>query len=371
MIKEHLHTKRGFSAVEALLASAVFALFVTALAGAYFYGIESNALSGKRTHAVLLADEGLEAVKNIRDESFTNLIDGTYGLSTLSSQWSLSGSSDVTDIFTRQVTIATVDSDRKSVTSQVNWQQNIQRSGSVSAITYLTNWNAAAGSTCNGYAIEEGYVSASCRQNSNQCTNNSETNLPNGDDICVANNPGDPSHDTCCAVPSGGGGDETAPGAVSNLAASSATQSSIDLSWTAPGDDGATGTATSYDVRYSTATITEGNWVSASHATGEPVPSVAGASESMTVSSLSSGTTYYFAIKTSDEASNISSISNIPSLTTSAAPSTCNDYVQGLGYSSGVCRQNPTKCSQNGETHESGGDSLCTGGASADTCCGQ
>ena len=45
--------------------------------------------------------------------------------------------------------------------------------------------------------------------------------------------------------------DTVAPAAVSNLATGSPTTSSITLTWTAPGDDGSTGTATSYDIRYS------------------------------------------------------------------------------------------------------------------------
>ena len=113
--------------------------------------------------------------------------------------------------------------------------------------------------------------------------------------------------------------DQTAPAAATTLATGTLTASSVQLSWTAPGDDGATGTATTYDVRYSTATITEGNWASATQASGEPSPQVAGSSESFTVTGLSSGTIYYFAIKTSDEVPNESAISNVPSATTSAA----------------------------------------------------
>jgi hypothetical protein len=112
--------------------------------------------------------------------------------------------------------------------------------------------------------------------------------------------------------------DITAPEAVSDLATSGATSTTIDLDWTAPGDDGATGTATTYDVRYSTSAITAGNWGSATQATGEPTPSVAGSSESMTISGLTASTTYYFAIKTSDEVPNESAISNFPSLSTTA-----------------------------------------------------
>ena len=114
--------------------------------------------------------------------------------------------------------------------------------------------------------------------------------------------------------------DTTAPDAVTDLATGTVTASSVDLTWTAPGDDGATGTAATYDIRYSTSTITEGNWASASQATGEPSPQVAGSAEAFTVTGLSASTTYYFAIKTSDEIPNESAISNVPSAATSAPP---------------------------------------------------
>jgi len=128
--------------------------------------------------------------------------------------------------------------------------------------------------------------------------------------------------------------DTTAPDAVTDLAAGSATATTIVLSWTAPGDDGSTGTATTYDIRYSTATITDGNWSSATTITGEPTPSVAGSSESHTVTGLSEETTYYFAIKTSDEVPNEAGISNVPSLaTTSTADTTAPDAVTNLAAS--------------------------------------
>ncbi len=111
-------------------------------------------------------------------------------------------------------------------------------------------------------------------------------------------------------------GDSTPPAAITDLSASNPTTTSINLAWTSPGDDGNTGTAQSYDVRYSTSSITEGNWASATTVTGEPAPLVAGAAESMTVLGLDAGTTYYFAIKTSDEEPNVSDLSNVVSLGT-------------------------------------------------------
>jgi len=116
--------------------------------------------------------------------------------------------------------------------------------------------------------------------------------------------------------------DTILPSAVTNLALSNPSDTAITVSWTAPGDDESTGTATSYDLRYSTSEITEANWSSATQVSSEPTPSVAGSSESMTVSGLTESTIYYFALKTSDEVPNESGISNVPNLATTAVPDT-------------------------------------------------
>ena len=105
--------------------------------------------------------------------------------------------------------------------------------------------------------------------------------------------------------------DITPPGAVLSLGATTgASPGSVDLSWIAPGDDGNTGTATAYVVRYNTAPITETNWISSTDVTGEPLPSSAGSVESMTATGLPGGQRYHFAIKTEDEAGNLSWVSN-------------------------------------------------------------
>lgn len=140
--------QRGFSLVEILLSVSVFALIVTALAGGLIYGQQSTALAGARSRAVMLADEGLEVVRNIRDENFSNLTDGSHGLTVSGNQWSFAGFSDTTDdIFIRAITISTVDANRKQVTSTVTWLQNAQRNGAITLITYLTNWKDNAGPT--------------------------------------------------------------------------------------------------------------------------------------------------------------------------------------------------------------------------------
>lgn len=95
------------------------------------------------------------------------------------------------------------------------------------------------------------------------------------------------------------------------LRAAATSPTSITLNWTAPGDDGNTGTAAVYDIRYSTATITDANWGSANQASGEPSPQSAGAAETYEVTGLTPSTSYYFAIKTADEAGNWSALSNV------------------------------------------------------------
>ncbi|UCD64234.1 MAG: fibronectin type III domain-containing protein [Candidatus Zixiibacteriota bacterium] len=101
-----------------------------------------------------------------------------------------------------------------------------------------------------------------------------------------------------------------------SLTAPGATPNSVTLSWTAPGDDGGVGTATVYDVRYSTSYITDANWDQATQVAGEPAPQPAGSAETLTVTGLDPSTTYYFAVKTADEVPNWSPLSNVATITT-------------------------------------------------------
>lgn len=103
--------------------------------------------------------------------------------------------------------------------------------------------------------------------------------------------------------------DILAPAAVTDLAAAPAsTGSGITLTWTAPGDDGATGTAAQYDVRYST--NSGALWADMTPAIGEPTPRAAGLGETFTIGSLVPSHTYYVRLKTRDEAENWSVESN-------------------------------------------------------------
>jgi hypothetical protein len=127
--------------------------------------------------------------------------------------------------------------------------------------------------------------------------------------------------------------DGVPPAAINNLAVSSFTSNSVILTWTAVGDDGNSGTAAGYDLRYSTGLITSANWNSASQVSNEPAPKVSGGSESMTVSQLSDGTTYYFVIRAIDESGNNSGLSNVVSRTTyRRADLNSDSYVNSVDF---------------------------------------
>jgi hypothetical protein len=114
--------------------------------------------------------------------------------------------------------------------------------------------------------------------------------------------------------------DAVAPGKVVDLRKATSTLTSVNLAWTAPGDNGYAGTANSYDLRMSSTRINEGNWASATPLNGEPLPGPVGTSESISVPGLLCGRAYYFALKTTDDSANSSVLSNLLKAKTQTCP---------------------------------------------------
>lgn len=93
---------------------------------------------------------------------------------------------------------------------------------------------------------------------------------------------------------------------------------SVTLSWTAPGDDGAAGTAAQYEVRLSTAPLDAANFAAATLVANPPAPLAAGTPQSMFVTGLQPLTSYWIAVRTADERGNWSPISNVVAFTTTS-----------------------------------------------------
>lgn len=106
---------------------------------------------------------------------------------------------------------------------------------------------------------------------------------------------------------------------ITDLVAGNPTLYSITLAWAAPGDDCQDGQAGCYDIRYSTSSINEDNWPTASQVKNNPIPAAPGSRETFTVDGLNPATLYYFAIKACDEEGNLSPLSNVVAETTLGA----------------------------------------------------
>lgn len=150
---------RGMTVVEVVVAIAIFSILAT-VAYTIFIGTDNLVKrADQKSKALLLAEEGIEAARSIREESYVNLVDGTHGLSSVGSKWSLAGTSDVTDSYTRVLNIVTKSMDEKEVTVTVSWMSQTSPSNSVVMSTYLTNWHAVnynAGLTVNKVVINHG-----------------------------------------------------------------------------------------------------------------------------------------------------------------------------------------------------------------------
>ncbi len=104
--------------------------------------------------------------------------------------------------------------------------------------------------------------------------------------------------------------DTTPPAAVTDLALVGSTDSTLTVTWTAPGDDGDRGQAASYDLRYTLGTLPAG-WDSATAVAGMPLPHQVGQAETVTVDGLEPHLLYRLALKTEDDAGNVSGPSNV------------------------------------------------------------
>lgn len=127
----------GFSLVEVILSMSLMLIIALGVSSSIVFAQDSIVRFHNRTQAVAYAEEGIEAVRNIRDESFSNIADGTYGLGITSNKWSLNGSSDTNGIYTRSISITTLSTGIKRVSTTVNWEGK-----SYTMTADLTDWRA-------------------------------------------------------------------------------------------------------------------------------------------------------------------------------------------------------------------------------------
>ncbi len=205
--------KRGDLLIELILAIGLLATMAT-MAIATMSGLLSlNRTAQENEVASLYAEEGVEAVRAIRDRDWNDLSDGTHGLNWNGTQWEWQGTSDQRDKYARQVEVATArrdsqgnlvasggtaDPNTKMITVRVSWQVGPNRPGQVELKTYLTRWRKAQLGGGNGIANlnncddacqNEGFNVGHCRSN----CQNSETRVGAFAPYCSTSN-----QNCCC-----------------------------------------------------------------------------------------------------------------------------------------------------------------------------
>lgn len=105
--------------------------------------------------------------------------------------------------------------------------------------------------------------------------------------------------------------DSGPPSTIQNLAVISAGEESLTLEWTAPGSnpDGL-GTAAGYDLRTSTAPITEATFASATPVANPPAPLPGGMRQRFSVGGLTAGVVHHVALRSRDAQNQWSAVSN-------------------------------------------------------------
>ena len=119
-------------------------------------------------------------------------------------------------------------------------------------------------------------------------------------------------------------GEQPAP--ITSITASAVSVYGAKLNFTAPaGTTTGIGHVSGYEIRYSTSPIdSEAAWVEAAKFENAYVPRLRGLSESIRISELAPGTTYYVAVRAVDGAGNLGALDGSTSFTTEALPS--SDY---------------------------------------------
>jgi uncharacterized repeat protein (TIGR01451 family) len=105
--------------------------------------------------------------------------------------------------------------------------------------------------------------------------------------------------------------DTTPPAAVGNFRVSAQSGRSITLSWTAPGDDGAAGSASLYELRFSDSDLSADPQFSQARRLVAPLPAAAGTAQSYTVKLPFRHTSGFVGIRAVDNAGNAGPISSV------------------------------------------------------------
>lgn len=157
---------KSFSLVEVILAISIFVIISIFSIETILYSMTSHRLAEEYAQAEFYAQEGIEASRSIRNQNWSNITSGTFGLTKTNGFWQFQSNPETLGKFTRIIKIdpvnrignqivengGTIDPYTYKITSIISWNFSPLRQNTIEKITYLTyfkkpiigNWSIIA-----------------------------------------------------------------------------------------------------------------------------------------------------------------------------------------------------------------------------------
>jgi hypothetical protein len=138
-----LRNLRGQLMVEALVAIALLAIFATTFFVYLGTQLLNSGTTGQTISAYSAAQEGISAVRAVRDMDWSSLTTGTHGLAFTNGTWGFQGTSDTNSGFKRTVTVTQISPTERQVVTTIDWTTYAGRPRKTTLVTNLTDWRNA------------------------------------------------------------------------------------------------------------------------------------------------------------------------------------------------------------------------------------
>ncbi|KKQ54238.1 MAG: hypothetical protein US83_C0013G0005 [Candidatus Falkowbacteria bacterium GW2011_GWC2_38_22] len=156
-----IYKNAGQSLIEAVVAMAIFALLAASLASLILGSLDLSSAGGLITQADMLAQEGVEAVKTIKNRAWSELVYSKSAVTSAEDEWRFvgEGSDEQLGKFSRQILFfpvyrdstgnicasnvpdAFLDTESRELRVRVQWQSARETDNFVEKSLLLTNWS--------------------------------------------------------------------------------------------------------------------------------------------------------------------------------------------------------------------------------------
>jgi prepilin-type N-terminal cleavage/methylation domain-containing protein len=157
-------TISGFGLIETIVAMSIFSIIAATGMSTVLHSYTINRLASDETEATLMAQEGIDAVRSIKNQGWNNpfisdalanACDTGCGVTAAGGSWEFQTGADTADAYTRTILVedvlrdgsgtivtsgGTLDPDTKKITSTVTWDFSPTRNNTVEVVTYLSRF---------------------------------------------------------------------------------------------------------------------------------------------------------------------------------------------------------------------------------------